>query len=73
MKKFLSNNLKYLVISLIFMFCGSNSIAQSSFEYKGYVSNLESAWLQKNIDIMLISGTVQNRFDFFVYPQKIQH
>ena len=68
MKNLKINNVKYLVISLVFIFCGSNSIAQTSFEYKGYVSNLESAWLQKNIDIMLISGTFQNRFDFFVYP-----
>ncbi len=29
---------------------------------------MESVWLQKNVDIMLVSGTAQNRFDFFIYP-----
>jgi hypothetical protein len=42
--------------------------AQTIFDYKGYLTNLESVWLQKDVDVMLISGTAQNRFDFFIYP-----
>lgn len=68
MKNLQLSKLKYLQVLLFVLFWGSNSVAQSNFEYKGYVSNLESVWLQKNIDIMLLSGTTQNRFDLFVYP-----
>ncbi len=42
--------------------------SQTVFDYKGYLTNLESVWLQKDIDVMLLSGTAQNRFDFFIYP-----
>ena len=44
------------------------SIGQSIFDYKGYLTNLQSVWLQKDNDVMLLSGTAQNRFDFFIYP-----
>jgi len=43
-------------------------MGQSVFDYKGYITNLESVWLPKQNDAMLISGTAQNRFDFFIYP-----
>jgi hypothetical protein len=57
---------------LFFMFVVVSNIiySQSVFDYKGYLTNLESVWLQKNVDVMLISGTAQNRFDFFIYPIK---
>lgn len=55
-----------IIISLLFF--ASTLFSQSIFEYKGYVTNLETILLQKNIDIMLVSGTMQNRFDFYIYP-----
>lgn len=60
---------KYLPIILAsLLLLNSASFGQSIFEYKGYISNLETVWLQKNIDVMILSGTTQNRFDFFIYP-----
>lgn len=59
----------YLFLPLSFvLFWSSSFYGQSIFEYKGYLTNMESAWLQNDIDIMLLSGTAQNRFDFFIYP-----
>ncbi len=59
----------YLFLPLSFvLFWSSSFYGQSVFEYKGYLTNMESAWLQNDIDMMLLSGTAQNRFDFFIYP-----
>ncbi len=60
-------NYLFLLFSFV-LFGNSNSLGQSIFDYKGYLTNLESVWLQKDVDIMLLSGTAQNRFDFFIYP-----
>ena len=60
---------KYLALPIIIiLFCSNLSLGQSIFEYKGYLTNMESAWLQNDVDVMLLSGTAQNRFDFFIYP-----
>lgn len=59
----------YLLYPLsIILVCSTFSYGQSIFDYKGYLTNLESVWLPKQNDAMLISGTAQNRFDFFIYP-----
>ena len=59
----------HLLLSLILLLLGNNLFfSQSIWEYKGYVTNMESVWLQKDIDAMFISGTAQNRFDFSIYP-----
>lgn len=55
----------FITFSLLFSVI---SVAQSSFYYKGYVSNLQSVWLPEFNNNMNISGTAQNRFDFFYYP-----
>ncbi|MCF6269379.1 MAG: hypothetical protein L3J41_06705 [Melioribacteraceae bacterium] len=60
-------NYLFLPFSLV-LFWNTLSFSQSIFEYKGYLTNLESVWLQKDIDAMLLSGTAQNRFDLFIYP-----
>ena len=60
-------NYLLLLFSIIF-FWSSPFYAQSVFEYKGYLTNMESVWMQKDSDVMLISGTAQNRLDFFIYP-----
>ena len=62
-------NYLFLLFGFV-LFGNSNSLGQSIFDYKGYLTNLESVWLQKDIDIMLLSGTAQNRFDFFIYPME---
>jgi hypothetical protein len=60
---------KYLLlIPSVLFYWSSLYYAQSDFEYKGYITNMESVWLQKDIDVMLISGTAQNRLDFSIYP-----
>ncbi len=60
---------KYLLFPIsIILFWNSSFYGQSVFEYKGYLTNMESIWLQKDIDVMLLSGTAQNRFDFSIYP-----
>ncbi len=59
----------HLLLSLnIILFWNGLAFGQSIFEYKGYLTNMESVWLHKDTDAMLLSGTAQNRFDFFIYP-----
>ncbi|MDA3860252.1 MAG: hypothetical protein PF445_03410, partial [Melioribacteraceae bacterium] len=63
-------NYLFLPFSIV-LFWNSLSLGQSVFEYKGYITNMESVWLQNDsaaLIPMLLSGTVQNRFDFFIYP-----
>jgi hypothetical protein len=67
----------FLVILTTTILCSTSSYGQAIFDYKGYLTNMESIWMKKNIDamlipknidVMLLSGTAQNRFDFFIYP-----
>ncbi len=65
--KFKIQNDLLLLFSIVLFWSGS-FYGQSIFEYKGYLTNMESVWLKNDSDVMLLSGTAQNRFDFFIYP-----
>ncbi len=59
----------YLLLPLSFMLFGSNIIySQSIFDYKGYLTNMESVWMLKDGESTFVSGTAQNRLDFSIYP-----
>jgi len=63
----LSRN-KLLLSVLLFLFNNSNSFSQSIFEYKGYLQNTQTVWAPEQTDAWILSGSVLNRLDFFLYP-----
>ena len=63
----LSRNI-LLLCTPLFLLINSNSVSQSIFEYKGYLQNTQTVWAPEQIDNWVLSGSVLNRFDFFIYP-----
>ncbi|NOX18086.1 MAG: hypothetical protein GXO87_07375 [Chlorobi bacterium] len=60
---------RYFFAGLIFFVSAFSSVsAQSVFEYKGYLQNMQSVWAQKHSGETWISGGITNRFDFALYP-----
>ncbi|MCK5087609.1 MAG: hypothetical protein KAQ90_08810, partial [Melioribacteraceae bacterium] len=62
-KKFLTV-LTVLLLHLLTSF----SFPQSIFDYNGYLQNMQTVWVQKEINIWALSGSVINRFNFHLYP-----
>ena len=57
------------ILTSIFLFSlTSISNSQSIFEYKGYLQNTQTVWAPEQIDSWILSGSVLNRLDFFIYP-----
>ena len=69
MKNYLTLSRNKLLLSvLLFLFNNSNSFSQSIFEYKGYLQNTQTVWAPEQTDAWILSGSVLNRLDFFLYP-----
>lgn len=58
----------FIFISIFLFSLTSISNSQSIFEYKGYLQNTQTVWAPEQIDSWILSGSVLNRFDFFLYP-----
>ena len=59
---------KILSILLLVLLFSTQSISQSIFDYKGYLQNTQQVWAPKQTDSWVLSGSILNRLDFFVYP-----
>ncbi len=57
-----------IAVALLFFSVLSTLSAQSAFEYKGYLQNMQTVWTQKHSGEWWISGGITNRFDFALYP-----
>ena len=76
MNNYLTLNRNILLLStLLFLFSNSKLFSQSIFDYKGYLQNIQTLSLgSKLADFLsppnqaIISGSILNRFDFFIYP-----
>ena len=59
---------KILSILLLVLLFSTQLISQSIFDYKGYLQNTQQVWAPKQTDSWVLSGSILNRLDFFVYP-----
>jgi len=60
--------MKSILTFLIIVIFSANAFTQSIFDYNGYLQNMQTVWVQKDVNIWALSGSVINRFNFHLYP-----